>query len=79
MDYIDPEEEFEMMYADELEMMNEMEFKNEGNLRSLIKIIFKISIYKFNYKFSYIHIKYSNTDKRNNGKCNWRVTNKVLN
>lgn len=31
MDYIDPEEEFEMMYADELEMMNEMEAENNGN------------------------------------------------
>lgn len=32
MDYIDPEEEFEMMHADELQMMNEMEFENNGNL-----------------------------------------------
>lgn len=32
MDYIDPEEEFEMMHADELEMMNEIEFENNGNL-----------------------------------------------
>lgn len=32
MDYIDPEEEFEIMHADELEMMNEMEYENNGNL-----------------------------------------------
>jgi len=32
MDYLDPEEEFEMMHADELEMMNEMDFKTDGNL-----------------------------------------------
>lgn len=31
MDYLDPEEE-DMMYADELEMMNELEFENSGNL-----------------------------------------------
>lgn len=32
MDYPDPEEEFEMMHADELEMMNEMEmdFQKDG-------------------------------------------------
>lgn len=31
MDYLDPEEE-DMMYADELEMMNELEYENCGNL-----------------------------------------------
>ncbi|KAL4090783.1 hypothetical protein QTP88_025559 [Uroleucon formosanum] len=30
MDYLDPEEEFEMMHADELEMMNEMDFKTDA-------------------------------------------------
>ncbi|XP_025199726.1 chromosome transmission fidelity protein 18 homolog [Melanaphis sacchari] len=29
MDYLDPEEEFEMMHADELEMMNEMDFTTD--------------------------------------------------
>lgn len=32
MDFLDPEEEFEMMHADELEMMNEMDFENDGNM-----------------------------------------------
>lgn len=32
MDYPDPDEEFEMMYADELEMMNEIDAENNGNL-----------------------------------------------
>jgi len=32
MEYLDPEEEFEMMHADELEMMNEMDFTTDGNL-----------------------------------------------
>ncbi|XP_060851143.1 chromosome transmission fidelity protein 18 homolog [Rhopalosiphum padi] len=30
MDYLDPEEEFEMMHADELEMMNEMDFTTDA-------------------------------------------------
>ncbi|XP_015371775.1 PREDICTED: chromosome transmission fidelity protein 18 homolog [Diuraphis noxia] len=30
MDYLDPEEEFEMMHADELEMMNEMDFNTDA-------------------------------------------------
>lgn len=34
MDYLDPEEEFEMMHADEIEMMNEMNFENEGNMKN---------------------------------------------
>lgn len=32
MDYLDPDEEYEMMHADELEMMNEIDFENSGNL-----------------------------------------------
>ncbi|KAF0755680.1 chromosome transmission fidelity protein 18 [Aphis craccivora] len=30
MDYLDPEEEYEMMHADELEMMNEMDFTTDA-------------------------------------------------
>lgn len=36
MDYLDPEEEFEMMHADELEMMNEMDFQTNGKLILLV-------------------------------------------
>lgn len=32
MDYLDPDEEYEMMHADELEMMNEIDYGNNGNL-----------------------------------------------
>lgn len=32
MEYPDPDEEYEMMHADELEMMNEMDFENDGDL-----------------------------------------------
>lgn len=32
MDYLDPDEEYEMMHADELELMNDLEFENSGNL-----------------------------------------------
>jgi len=32
MEYLDPEEEYEMMHADELEMMNEMDFQCNGSL-----------------------------------------------
>jgi len=32
MEYLDPEEEFEMMHADELELMNEIDFETQGNL-----------------------------------------------
>lgn len=31
MDYLDPDEEFEIMHADELEIMNEMEMDLEKN------------------------------------------------
>lgn len=29
---LDPEEEFELMYADELELMNEINLETQGNL-----------------------------------------------
>jgi len=31
MNYLDPEEEFEMIHADEFEIMNEMDLENDGN------------------------------------------------
>lgn len=34
MEYLDPEEEFEMMHADELELMNEIDYETTGNLNT---------------------------------------------
>lgn len=39
----DPEEEFELMYADELELMNEINLETQGNLVIYLSIV-KINI-----------------------------------
>lgn len=42
MEDLDPEEEFELMYADELELMNEIDLETQGNLviySNIVKII----------------------------------------
>lgn len=39
MEDLDPEEEFELMYADELELMNEIDLEAQGNLVKYLNIV----------------------------------------
>lgn len=60
MDYLDPEEEFEMMHADEIEMMNEMNYENDGNIKdqfiictiaNRVKVLFLLNYCSFGFNW----------------------------
>lgn len=54
-EYLDPDEEFEMMYADEMELMDEIMY---GDGKRIKRSIVSHSIMFVIYNLSYVHLSY---------------------